>query len=115
MKATPCPFLSQFILFFTQSFSDLCHCRERKERPRSLRRLDKMLNGVFLNFQLVKFAVTAPPANTTECTLAMGAVASTRGRVADRNPGCVRARDIVRLTRAVVTTVRPADLRNVSR
>ena len=71
--------------------------------------IGKILKRVFLNFQLVKFAATAPRANTMECTPVMGAAASTRGRAADLSPGCVRARDIVRWTRAVVTTVRLAD------
>ncbi|KAJ7389054.1 hypothetical protein OS493_033913 [Desmophyllum pertusum] len=56
--------------------------------------------------KLVKFAVTGPLVSTMECTRAMGAAASTRGRAADLSPGCVRARDIARWTRAVATTAR---------
>ena len=56
-----------------------------------------------------------PLGNSMECTHAMGAVASTKERPDERSPGCAKARDIVRWTKAVAMTVKLAGSRNVSR
>ena len=44
-----------------------------------------------------------------ECTHAMGAVDSTRGRVVELSLGCVRARGSARWTRVAGMTARPVD------
>ena len=44
-----------------------------------------------------------------ECTHAMGAVDSTRGRAVELSPGCVRARGSALWTRVAGMTARPVD------
>ena len=61
----------------------------------------------------MKCAGTGPPGSTTACTHAMGAAAFTRERPVEPSPGCARARDTVRWTKAVAMTVKHVGSRNV--
>lgn len=61
----------------------------------------------------VRYVGTSLRANTTVCSLVMGAAASSKERAIAPSPSCARVTETVQWTKAAVTTARLAGSENV--